>query len=123
MKIAVMKKMSPTFTVEEKALMEGLCNAMLSLLTKPYELHMIDFLIDSQNHFGMMPADFQNWEGRVLLILSDDDHTFNQSYKDSLIEIMPNPTVVTDILGGHLALLVKLDQYAQTVISFVKASE
>lgn len=63
MKIAVIKKLSPTFTIEEKELMEGLCNAMLSLLTKPYELHMIDFLIDSQNHFGMMPADFQNWEG------------------------------------------------------------
>ena len=77
-------------------LMQCLCNAMLSLLTKPYELHVIDFLIDSQNHFGMMPADFQNWEGRVLLILSDDDHTFNQPCKYSLIEIMPNPTVVTD---------------------------
>lgn len=75
--------------------MEGLCNAMLSILTKLYELRMIDFLIDFQNHFGMMPADFQNWEGRVLLILSDDDYTFNQPCKDSLIEIMPNPTVVT----------------------------
>lgn len=85
MKIAVIKKLSPTFTIEEKALMEGLCNAMFSLLTKTYELHMIDFLIDSQNHFGMRPADFQNWEGRVLLILSDDDHTFNQPCKYSLI--------------------------------------
>lgn len=120
MKTAVMKKMSPTFTVEEKALMEGLCDGMLTLLTKPYELHMIDFLVDARNHMGMIPADFQKWDGKVLLILSEDDHTFNQACKDSLVAIMPNPTVVTDISGGHLALLVKLEQYADNVSDFIK---
>lgn len=120
MKLAVMKKMAPTFTQEEKRLMEGLCDAMLTLLTKPYELHMIDFLIDAKNHFGMHPADFAPWQGKVLLILSEDDHTFNQACKDSLIELMPRPKVVTDILGGHLALLVKLEQYADTVTRFIK---
>ena len=119
MKMAVMKKMAPTFTQGEKALMEGLCDAMLPLLTCEYELHMIDFLVDAQNHFGMMRADFEKWDDRVLLILSEDDHTFNQACKDSLIAIMPNPTVVTNILGGHLALLVKLEQYAQSVSDYI----
>ena len=100
--------------------MEGLCDAMLTLLTKPYELHIIDFLIDAKNHFGMVPADFQKWDGKVLLILSEDDHTFNQACKDSLIKIMHHPTIITNILGGHLALLVKLDQYVRVVTDYIR---
>ena len=57
------------------------------------------------------------------MILSEDDNTFNQICKDSLIRIMPEPTVVTDILGGHLALLVKLKQYAKTITSFIERGE
>lgn len=119
-KWAVMKKKTGGFTVEEKELMEGLCDAMLRLLTKPYEYHMIDFLIDAQNHFGMTRQDFAKWDDRVLLILSEDDDTFNQACKDSLISIMRNPTVVTDITGGHLALLIRLEKYADTVMDYIR---
>lgn len=118
-KWAVMKKITDSFSKEEKLLMENLCDAMLRLLTKPYEYHMIDFLVDAQNHFGMVPEDFRLWNDRILLILSEDDNTFNQPCKDSLINIMPNPTVITDITGGHLALLVKLDKYADTVCDYI----
>lgn len=118
-KWAVMKKKTADFTEKEKALMEGLCDAMLELLTKEYEYHMIDFLIDAEHHFGMVPEDFVRWRGKVLLILSEDDLTFNQACKDSLIAVMPEPAVVTDITGGHLALLVKLDKYAATVAEFI----
>ena len=36
-----------------------------------------------------------------------------------MISIMTNPTVVTNITGGHLALLVKLDKYADTVSDYI----
>lgn len=116
---AVMKKTS-SLNEEEKALMKGLCNAMLKLLTREYELHMIDFLIDTKNHFGMTKEDFTVFKDKVLLILSEDDHTFNQHCKDSLIHIMPEPMVVTNLTGGHLALLVRLDSYAELVSDFIK---
>ncbi|MBD5139029.1 MAG: alpha/beta hydrolase [Ruminococcus sp.] len=118
-KFAVMKKKTDSFTENEKKLMENLCDAMLKLLTKEYEYHMIDFLVDAENHFGMKPEDFTQFNDRVLLILSEDDNTFNQACKASLISIMTNPTVVTDITGGHLALLVKLEKYAETVSDYI----
>ena len=119
-KQAVMKKMTADFTDKEKSLMENLCDAMLKLLTKEYEYHMIDFLVDSENHFGMTSEDFAKFDDRALLILSEDDNTFNQACKDALISVMTNPTVVTNITGGHLALLVKLDKYADTVSDYIK---
>ena len=76
MRWAVMKKKTDGFTAQEKAAMEELCGAMMELLTKPYEQHMIDFLCDAEHYFGMTRNDFAPWEGRVLLILSEDDTTF-----------------------------------------------
>lgn len=118
-KWTVMKKKTDGFTEKEKIQMEGLCDAMLQLLTKPYEYHMIDFLIDAENYFGMAKKDFSSWDNNVLLFLSEDDNTFHQACKDSLISIMTNPTVITNLTGGHLALLVKLEKYADIVSGYI----
>ncbi|MDO4293444.1 MAG: alpha/beta hydrolase [Eubacteriales bacterium] len=116
----VMKK-TDGFTAREKAAMEELCDAMLELLTKPYERHMIDFLCDAEHYFGMTRDDFAPWEGKVLLILSEDDATFPPACKQDLIALMPHPTVITDLTGGHLALLVRLESYADLVTGFIQA--
>ena len=55
----------------------------------------------------------------MLLILSEDDTTFTPACREDLIALMPSPTVVTDLTGGHLALLVRLDQYADLVTDFI----
>ena len=47
--------------------------------------------------------------------------TFIPAYREDLIALMPHPTVVTDLTGGHLALLVRLDEYANLVTDFIKA--
>ena len=119
MRWAVMKKKTDGFAPQEKAAMEELCGAMMELLTKPYEQHMIDFLLDAEHYFGMTRNDFVLWEGRMLLILSEDDTTFTQACWEDLIALMPSPTVVTDLTGGHLALMVRLEQYADLVTKFI----
>lgn len=119
MRWAVMKKKTDGFTAQEKAAVEELFGAMMELLTKPYEQHMIDFLCDAEHYFGMTRNDFAPWEGRVLLILSEDDTTFTPACREDLIALMPSPTVVTDLTGGHLALLVRLEQYADLVTKFI----
>ena len=121
MRRAVLNMKTDDFTAAERAAMEELCGAMLELLTKPYEAHMIDFLCDAQHHFGMTRADFAPWAGWVLLILSQDDATFSAACKQDLIDLMPEPTVVTDLTGGHLALMVRLEQYEELVTEFIKA--
>ena len=78
-----MKEKTDGFTPQEKTDMEKLCDAMLKLLTKPYEYHMIGFLCDAENYFGMAEKNFIRWDDKVLLILSEDDTTFNQACKDA----------------------------------------
>jgi pimeloyl-ACP methyl ester carboxylesterase len=116
---AVMKKLPGDCTEQEKVLMGELCDVMMQRLTKEYVGHMCDFLVDTEKHFGMTSADFREWDNKVLLILSDDDDTFVDACKQSLINIMTNPTVVTNISGGHLALLIRLDEYSDTITNYI----
>ena len=58
-------------------------------------------------------------EGLILLILSEDDTTFTPVCREDLIALMSSPTVVTDLCGGHLALMVRLDEYADLVTKFI----
>lgn len=118
-KRAVDKKINSELTPPQQQLMAQLTEEMLKTLTKPYSLHMTLLLKDLQNHWNMQASDFARFKGKVLLILSDDDPTFNTSIKQALIGVMPQPKVVTNILGGHLALLLKLDEYAKLVTGFI----
>lgn len=120
MKWMVLKNTTEDFTPEEKAGIKEMCDSMLELLTKPYEAHMIDFLIDAKHYLDLTRDDFATWEGRVLLILSRDDTTFTPACKYDLINLMPNPTVVERLTGGHLALMVRLEDYIDLVTEFIK---
>ncbi|MGN1137159.1 MAG: alpha/beta fold hydrolase [Oscillospiraceae bacterium] len=104
---------------ESRAAFEEMAAIMFEMLTKEHELHMIDMLIDCENHLNMKPSYFEQLCDRVLLILSDDDETFNHECKKSLIKLMPEPTVITDMSGGHLGALMQIDEYAKTVTDFI----
>ena len=47
--------------------------------------------------------------------------TFLPACREDLIALMSSPTVVTDLTGGHLALMVRLEDYVQLVTKFIKA--
>ena len=115
----VMTKMGGQLFGQELEIMSEFCGEMEKTLTKEYEIHMTLLLKDLQNHWNMQRSDFERFEGKVLLILSDDDSTFNDSVKQALIDLMPSPRVITDIRGGHMALLLKLDKYIAAVKSFI----
>lgn len=105
--------------VESRAAFEEMAEIMLEMMTKKYELHMIDILIDCENHLNMKPSDYDRLRDRVLLILSDDDETFNDECKKSLIRLMPEPTIITDMSGGHLGALMQINEYAETVTEYI----
>ena len=113
-------KLAAGFTPEEKATIQDLTGAIMELLTKPYARHMMGFLVDAENHQGMEKKTFAPWEDKVLLILSRDDDTFNAQTKQALINVMTKPTVVDHLVGGHLALLIRLEEYGTLVSGYIK---
>lgn len=98
---------------------EELAQVMLNMMTKKYELHMIDMLLDCGNHANMEKQDFSQLRDRVLLILSDDDETFSDDCRRQLAGLMTEPTVVNDMGGGHLGALMQIEEYAKTVTDYI----
>ncbi len=112
---AVFKKYAADFSESERHLLRELCDITEEKLTKKYELHMLNLLIDMESHNGMKKEEFEYLNNKVLLMLSDDDTTFTDGVKHELIALMPNPTTVTDLKGGHLALMVNCDKYVDII--------
>lgn len=112
-----MEKLSP----EHKEMFEGLADVMLNMLTKEYELHMIDMLIDCGNHLNISKKDFEFLSDRVLLIINEDDETFSAETKQQLIDIMTNPEIVKEKNGGHLGALMDVENYAVSVVNYINS--
>jgi len=115
-----LKKMGDdSYTEKEKEVFKDFYELTDKQLTRQFEIHMVDLLLDLEHHMDMVPEDFKKWEDKVLLILSEDDETFNEYCKKDLIAIMPNPTVETKLTGGHLALVIKCEKYIQLVSNYI----
>ncbi len=118
-RIKINKQHAKYFSDKEKIRLKNTLDIMDKRLTKSHELHMIDLLIDLENHFGMKQTSFQFLNDKVLLILSDDDDTFHKEVEDALILLMPSPTVISNLKGGHLSLLVNSQKYVQVTTDYI----
>lgn len=116
---AILKK-AVALTPAQQKTVNDLCHLMTQKLTKSYGLHMLELLCDCRNHLELSSRDFFSWKGRVLRLLSEDDHTFTDGVKASLISLMPEPQVVTELPGGYLALLLQSASYLSTVTAFIQ---
>ncbi len=118
-KIKINKQHAKYFSDKEKIRLKNTLDIMDKHLTKSHELHMIDLLLDLKNHFGMKQTSFEFLNDKVLLILSDDDNTFHKEVEDALIMLMHSPTVITDLKGGHLSLLVNSQRYVKVITDYI----
>lgn len=97
-----------------------LADIMLEMLTKKYEIHMIQMLLDCEKHMGMVKEDFVFLDDKVLLILAEDDETFTAEARQQLVDIMTNPTTVKDMDGGHLGAIMNVENYAVAVVEYIR---
>lgn len=65
----------------------------------------------------MFETIFKELEGKILLILPDQDFFSGKMQKD-LIQLMHNPTIKY-VSGGHLSTILKVEDYVQTIRGFL----
>ncbi len=118
-----MHKNAARATGEQRALLNSIFDIVSTQLSKTYELHITNLLIDLKHYFNMDSNSFKFLKNRVLLILSDDDKTFHNDVRTALVDMMSKPTVVTDFKGGHLALVMNCDRYIQIVTEYIQSRD
>ncbi len=91
-----------------------------SSMSNEYFVLMDTLLADIRNHFATETRDdFKAFENEVLIFFSKDDTIFCDSLKQNLVDLMPSPTVVWDLKGGHLAMMTSIDEYTNTLRNFI----
>ncbi len=118
-----MHKNASSCNDEQKILLNSIFDIVETQLTKKYELHITNLLIDLRNYFNTDRESFKFLQNRVILFLSDDDKTFHNDVRTALIDMMPSSKVITDFRGGHLALVMNCDRYVSLVTEYIQSRE
>ena len=93
-------------------------------MNREHFIHMTHLLGDLRNHFGCyQKADFEYLRGKVLIIEPVDDKTFTDDIKKALCAMMPQPKVIDEVEGGHLAIMFDPDGYIRLIDEFVVQEE
>ncbi len=86
--------------------------------TREKDVHISGLLADLMNQTPVTEADFKELEGKILLILPDQDF-FSGEMQQDLIRLMHNPEIKY-VSGGHLSTVLKVDEYVQTIWGFLQ---
>lgn len=82
------------------------------------DVHISGLLADLMNQTPVTEADFRELEGKILLILPNQDF-FSGKMQEDLIKLMHNPEIKY-VQGGHLSTVLKADDYVRTIKSFLQ---
>lgn len=84
------------------------------------DVHISGLLADLMNQTPVTEKDFETLEGKVLLILPDQDF-FSGKMQEDLIRLMHNPEI-RYVSGGHLSTILKVDEYVRSIRSFLESN-
>ena len=85
------------------------------------DVHISGLLADLMNQKPVTEADFAALEGKILLILPDQDF-FSGEMQEDLIKLMHHPKI-SYVSGGHLSTVLRTDDYIRTIRSFLDLTE
>ena len=81
------------------------------------DVHISGLLADLMNQVPVTEADFAALEGKILLILPDQDF-FSGEMQQDLIRLMHDPKIAY-VSGGHLSTVLKTEDYIRTIRGFL----
>ncbi len=103
---------------EQVAYVRDMFETIFKDYTREKDVHISGLLADLMNQTPVTEADFKEVEGKILLILPDQDFFSGKMQKD-LIQLMHNPEIKY-VSGGHLSTVLKVDDYVRTIRGFLE---
>ena len=104
-------------SAEEIAYARNMFETIFKDYKQEKDVHISGLLADVMNQMPVTEADFAALEGRILLILPDQDFFSGQMQQD-LIRLMHEPEI-RYVSGGHLSTVLKTEDYIRTIREFL----
>ncbi len=102
---------------EEVAYARDMFETIFKDFKQEKDVHISGLLADFMNQKPVTEGDFASLEGRILLILPDQDF-FSGKMQEDLIKLMHNPKI-SYVSGGHLSTVLKTGDYIRTIQDFL----
>ena len=102
---------------EEIAYAQDMFETIFKDYKQEKDVHISGLLADLMNQRPVTEADFAALEGKILLILPDQDF-FSGKMQGDLIKLMHGPQI-SYVSGGHLSTVLKTDAYIKTIRAFL----
>lgn len=106
---------------EEIACAQDMFETIFRDYSQEKDVHISGLLADLMNQKPVTEADFSALEGKILLILPDQDFFSGKMQKD-LIELMHDPQIAY-VSGGHLSTVLKTDGYIRVIREFLSRKQ
>lgn len=104
-------------SAEEIACARDMFETIFSDYKQEKDVHISGLLADLMNQVPVTEADFTALEGKILLILPDQDF-FSAEMQQDLIRLMHKPRIAY-VSGGHLSTVLKTEDYIRTIRGFL----
>ncbi len=102
---------------EEVAYAQNMFETIFKDFKQEKDVHISGLLADLMNQTPVTADDFAALEGKILLILPDQDF-FSGKMQQDLIKLMHEPKIAY-VSGGHLSTVLKADDYIRTIREFL----
>lgn len=102
---------------EEVAYAKDMFETIFRDYPREKDVHISGLLADLMNQTPVTAADFAALQGRILLILPDQDF-FSGKMQQDLIALMHEPKIAY-VSGGHLSTVLKAEDYIRTIRAFL----
>ena len=102
---------------EEIAYAQGMFETIFKDYPQEKDVHISGLLADLMRQKPVTAADFASLEGKILLILPDQDFFYGEMQQD-LIRLMHEPRIA-HVSGGHLSTVLKTEDYIRTIREFL----
>ena len=106
---------------EEIAYVRDMFETIFKDYKQEKDVHISGLLADLMNQTPVTAENFAALAGKILLILPDQDF-FSEAMQRDLIRLMHEPKIAY-VSGGHLSTVLKAEDYAQTIRSFLASVE
>ena len=105
-------------SAEEIAYAKDMFETIFKDYKQEKDVHISGLLADLMNQKPVTEADFAALEGKILLILPDQDF-FSGKMQEDLIRLMHKPQIAY-VSGGHLSTVLKTENYIRAIREFLK---
>ena len=104
-------------SAEEVAYAQDMFDTIFRDYQQEKDVHISGLLADLMNQIPVTASDFAAVQGKILLILPNQDF-FSGKMQEDLIKLMHDPKIVY-VSGGHLSTVLKADDYVRTIRNFL----